>query len=65
MATAAAGLLAAGMELAGRTWSEAVAAFDWDAAGYDVYALHQVSKVHTRAVARTDGAWPPSSRRYA
>lgn len=51
MRTDTAGLLAAGMELAGRTWSEAVAAFDWDAAGYDVYALHQVSKVHTKAVA--------------
>jgi 3-oxoacyl-[acyl-carrier-protein] synthase-3 len=51
MRTDSSGLLAAGMELAGRAWKEAVAAFDWDAAGYDVYCLHQVSKVHTRAVA--------------
>jgi acyl-CoA:acyl-CoA alkyltransferase len=51
MRTDTGGLLAAGMELAGRTWKEAVAAFGWDAAGYDVYALHQVSKVHTKAVA--------------
>lgn len=51
MRTDTAGLLAAGMELAGRTWKEAVAAFDWDPRSYDVYALHQVSKVHTKAVA--------------
>ncbi|NMO93028.1 3-oxoacyl-ACP synthase III [Actinomycetospora sp. TBRC 11914] len=50
MRTDSSGLLAAGMELAGRAWKEAVAAFGWDAASYDVYCLHQVSKVHTRAV---------------
>jgi len=51
MRTDTKGLLMAGMELGGRTWKEAVAAFDWDAEGYDTYCLHQVSKVHTRAVA--------------
>lgn len=51
MRTDTRGLLMAGMELAGRTWKEAVDTFSWDAAGYDVYCLHQVSKVHTRAVA--------------
>ena len=51
MRTDTGGLLAAGMELAGRTWAEAVSAFDWEPTSYDVYALHQVSKVHTKAVA--------------
>ncbi len=58
MRTDTGGLLAAGMELAGRTWSEAVAAFDWEPTSYDVYALHQVSKVHTKAVADQLGLAP-------
>ena len=36
MRTDTKGLLMAGMELAGRAWKEAVAAFDWDADSYDV-----------------------------
>ena len=51
MRTDSKGLLVAGMELAGRVWKEAVATFDWDPVGYDTYCLHQVSKVHTQAVA--------------
>ncbi|WP_285659060.1 3-oxoacyl-ACP synthase III [Actinomycetospora sp. NBRC 106375] len=51
MRTDSKGLLMAGMELAGRVWKEAVATFDWDPTGYDAYCLHQVSKVHTQAVA--------------
>ena len=55
MRTDSSGLLAAGMELAGRAWKEAVAAFEWEADSYDVYCLHQVSKVHTRAVSEQLG----------
>jgi 3-oxoacyl-[acyl-carrier-protein] synthase III len=51
MRTDSKGLLMAGMELAGRVWKEAVATFDWEPTAYDAYCLHQVSKVHTQAVA--------------
>lgn len=55
MRTDAAGLLAAGLELAAATWKEAVDAFDLGDDTVDLYAVHQVSKVHTRAVAETLG----------
>jgi len=50
MRTDSSGLLTAGMELAGHTWKAAIETFGWDTGSYDVYCLHQVSKVHTRAV---------------
>jgi 3-oxoacyl-[acyl-carrier-protein] synthase-3 len=55
MKTDTKGLLLAGLELATLAWKEAVTAFDWDANGFDHYLLHQVSKVHTRAVCDTLG----------
>jgi len=48
-------LLLTGLELAAQTWKEAVSAFDWEPDGFDHYLLHQVSKVHTRAVCDTLG----------
>ncbi len=46
-------LLIAGLEIAAATWKEAVDAFDWDPGGFDLYAVHQISKVHTRALCDT------------
>ena len=51
MRTDTKGLLLAGLELAGTTWKEAASAFDWDTSAVDTYVIHQVSKVHTKAVA--------------
>jgi 3-oxoacyl-[acyl-carrier-protein] synthase III len=48
-------LLEAGLQVGALTWKEAVDAFSWDAAGFDLYAVHQVSTVHTRAVCDTLG----------
>lgn len=53
MNTDAPGLLTAGLEVAAATWKEAVDTFDWDPRGFDLYAVHQISKVHTRAVCDT------------
>ena len=50
MRTDTKGLLLAGLELAAHTWKEAVSAFDWDPQAVDTYVVHQVSKVHTKAV---------------
>lgn len=48
-------LLLAGLEVGALTWKEAVGGFGWDADGFDLYAVHQVSQVHTRAVCDTLG----------
>lgn len=55
MKTDTKGLLLAGLELAAATWKEAVSSFDWDPQSVDTYVVHQVSKVHTRAVCDTLG----------
>ncbi len=55
MRTDTKGLLLAGLELAAQTWKEAVASLDWDTKTVDTYVVHQVSKVHTRAVCDTLG----------
>ncbi len=55
MRTDTKGLLLAGLELAAQTWKESVSAFEWDPASVDTYVVHQVSKVHTKAVADTLG----------
>ncbi len=53
MRTDTKGLLLAGLELAAQTWKEALDTFDWEPDAVDLYALHQVSQVHTRAVCAT------------
>jgi acyl-CoA:acyl-CoA alkyltransferase len=55
MRTDTKGLLLAGLELAGLTWKEAVSAFDWEPQDIDTFVIHQVSKVHTKAVCDTLG----------
>jgi 3-oxoacyl-[acyl-carrier-protein] synthase-3 len=40
-------LLIGGLECAEEGWAEAAAAFDWNVADVDLFAIHQVSKVHT------------------
>jgi 3-oxoacyl-[acyl-carrier-protein] synthase III len=50
MKTDTAGLLEAGLEVGALTWKEAADTFGWDAGGFDLYALHQVSLVHTKAM---------------
>ena len=50
MKTDTGALLEAGLEVGALTWKEAVDTFGWDPAGFDLYALHQVSLVHTRAM---------------
>ncbi len=55
MKTDTKGLLLAGLELAASTWKEALDSFDWDTSQMDTFAIHQVSKVHTKAVCDTLG----------
>ena len=55
MRTDTRGLLLAGLELAASTWKEAISAFDWEPDDVHKYMLHQVSKVHTKAVCETLG----------
>jgi 3-oxoacyl-[acyl-carrier-protein] synthase-3 len=44
-------LLMAGMELAVRTWGQAVEALGWTVDTIDHFVVHQVSKVHTEQFA--------------
>lgn len=55
MRTDSTGLMHAGLELGALTWKESVDAFGWDPQGFDLHAVHQVSKVHTRALCDTLG----------
>jgi 3-oxoacyl-[acyl-carrier-protein] synthase-3 len=55
MRTDTKGLMIAGLELVGTMWKEAVSSFDWSGDDFDAYAIHQVSKVHSRAVCDTLG----------
>jgi acyl-CoA:acyl-CoA alkyltransferase len=43
------GLLDAGLNLSADLWAEAAGEFDWSG-GMDRYIVHQVSKVHTKAM---------------
>lgn len=58
MRTDTAGLLNAGLKLAAETWREAVDTFDIVDDAVDLYAVHQVSRVHTEAVSDQLGADP-------
>ncbi len=55
MRTDTKGLLLAGLELAASTWKEGLLAYNWNTESIDTYVLHQVSKVHTKAVCDTLG----------
>lgn len=44
-------LMEAGIDLAARTWADAVEELDWNADELDWLVLHQVSRAHTEAVA--------------
>jgi len=46
-------LLTHGVALAARTWALGQEALGWDADGVDLFALHQVSDLHTQELART------------
>jgi 3-oxoacyl-[acyl-carrier-protein] synthase III len=49
MTTDSRGLLDGGVELARDTWADAKVTFDWS--DLDAYVIHQVSKIHTAAIA--------------
>lgn len=55
MRTDAQALLRAGLEVGAETWKLATERFEWDPVAFDLYAVHQVSKVHTRAICDTLG----------
>ncbi len=50
MRTDTAGLLRAGLDLAKETWQEAFSKFAFQDETVDLYAIHQISQVHTQAV---------------
>jgi 3-oxoacyl-[acyl-carrier-protein] synthase-3 len=50
MRTDTAGLLRAGLDLAKETWQEAFSKFSFQGETVDMYAIHQISQVHTQAV---------------
>src|SRR5215212_6038254 len=51
------GLLTAGLQLSEELWADAAPAFDWSQ-GMDRYVIHQVSKVHTKALCDRFGIDP-------
>jgi len=55
MKTDATGLLSAGVELGRRTWALAADELRWTPEGLDHAVMHQVSKVHTEAIANALG----------
>lgn len=50
MRTDTAGLLRAGLDLAKETWQEAFSQFAFQDETVDLYAIHQISQVHTQSV---------------
>ncbi|MCB1630107.1 MAG: 3-oxoacyl-ACP synthase III, partial [Xanthomonadales bacterium] len=52
MRTDATGLLHAGVELGEKTWAVAAEELAWTPEGLDHAVMHQVSKVHTEAIAK-------------
>lgn len=56
MSTDARGLLEAGVALARDTWTDAREHFDWS--DLDCYVIHQVSKLHTKAITDAIGIDP-------
>ncbi|HEX4383086.1 MAG TPA: 3-oxoacyl-ACP synthase III [Myxococcales bacterium] len=48
-------LLAFGVELAGRTWAKGQAELGWDGNSVDLFALHQVSALHTQELSKALG----------
>lgn len=55
MKTDATGLMSAGVELGRRTWALAADELGWTPDGLDHAVMHQVSKVHTEAIANALG----------
>ena len=55
MKTDATGLLSAGVELGRRTWKVAADELEWTLDGLNHAVMHQVSKVHTEAIAKALG----------
>ena len=47
--------MTAGVEVATQTWIRAVEEFGWSPESVDMFAMHQVSQVHTQKMADTVG----------